>query len=200
MGTWWWQLLPPAEVRKSKSLACVDIRIDPGARIFCGRHRAQNPFVDPFLLRSRQDTQGHRNPRFKSMPPPSIKMAVRSETNPTAQSDKDPPQTHRPFTQVHPAARGSNQICVRRTWSHGASTPSSALIRRSTPCPNNPLALLHGLPQKVSVLMNKCFRIKTCFLGNSQLALSLQLEQTILINPQPGSLVTRSCQSGLSLV
>lgn len=104
---------------------------------------------------------------------------------------------------LHPGAPRSERLkpdlCQENVVT-GASTPSSALIRRSTPCPNNPLALLHGLPQKVSVLMNQCFRIKTCFLGNSQLALSLQLEQTILINPQLGSLVTRSCQSGLSLI
>lgn len=88
----WWRLLPPAEVWKSKSLACFGPRIDPEGSYFLCKTEPKIFWWILLYWCSRRDTQGHRNPRFKSMPWLSIKMVVRSEKNPRAQSDKDTPR------------------------------------------------------------------------------------------------------------
>lgn len=101
----WWQLSPPAEVCKAKSLAWFDLWINPRASIFCEKHSAQNLFVDPFTViqQAGHASPGYRNPRFKSIPWFSIEMLLRSKPNPTAQSEKDPPQTSQ--QSVHPVVR-----------------------------------------------------------------------------------------------
>lgn len=105
----WWQLCNPAEVWKSKSLPWFDLRVNPGATNFCKKHRAQNLFMDPFTIthQTGHTSWGYINPRFKSMPWFSIKMLLPSITNPTAQSEKDTPQTSQ--QSVHPGMHKSEK-------------------------------------------------------------------------------------------
>lgn len=152
----------PAEVWKSKSLPWFDLRINPGLAIFCEKHSAQNLFCRSFkvIQQTGHALLNYRNLRFQAMCWFSIKMLPTIKTNPTAQSEKDAPETSE--QPVHPGGT-KREGSMPKSNLHQESVVtggwrlSSSLIPGSPQCPNNPLDLRQRIHRSAPILLIDIF-------------------------------------------